>query len=278
MEQIVRRLFEMQDLKYRDFNAKLIPNIEKERVIGVRTPQLRGYAKELLASGEWEPFLKELPHRYQEENALHGYILGGLKEARGEAQKDVQGEAQEEAQEETQEKAKAQGEARENIQKEARGRRGAGVRLPFGQILEEIERFLPFVENWAVCDTICPKVFKNHPEEVYERIQRWVKSEHEYTVRFGLVTLLQFFLDEEFRPEMLELAAGVRREEYYINMALAWYLSFALIKQYETALPLLESRRLDPWVQNKTIQKAVESYRISEERKAYLRTLKVTKK
>ena len=141
-----------------------------------------------------------------------------------------------------------------------------------------MERFLPYVDNWAVCDTISPKIFRKHLEDVYERICRWVRSDCEYTVRFAVVTLLQFFLDEEFQPEMLELVASLHRKEYYINMAIAWYFSFALIKQYETALPLLESGRLDPWIQNKSIQKAVESYRISQERKAYLKTLKAKKK
>ena len=226
MEQIVNRLFEMQDLKYRDFNAKLIPGTEKERIIGVRTPQLRKYAKELRKSGEWKEFVRELPHTYHEENALHGYILGEMKE-------------------------------------------------DYEETMGLIEDFLPFVENWAVCDTISPKIFKKYPMQVYEKVHQWVKSEHVYTVRFGLVTLLQFFLDENFDPRMLELVARIHREEYYINIAIAWYLSTALVKQYEAALPLLESGTLDPWIQNKTIQKAIESYRISGEQKEYLRTLKM---
>lgn len=229
MEKVTARLFELQDIKYRDFNAKLIPNIEKEKVIGVRAPEIKKLAKEMLKTGEWEEFICELPHQYHEENMLHAYILGNRKG---------------------------------NI----------------CDILCELEKFLPYIDNWAVCDTINPKIFKKYPQEVYEKIKLWVKSEHEYTVRFGVVTLLQSFLDEQFQPEMLELAAKIDREEYYINMAVAWYFSFALIKQYETTLPLIESRRLAPWVQNKSIQKAIESYRISEERKAYLRTLKAAVK
>lgn len=226
MEEITRRLFEMQDLKYRDFHARLIPTTKKERIIGVRTPELRKYAKELRKSGEWKEFIRELPHTYHEENALHGYILGEIK-------------------------------------------------TDYEEMMEELERFLPYVENWAVCDTISPKIFKKYPSQVYEKIRQWVKSGHVYTVRFGVVTLLQFFLDENFDPEMPELVAGIHREEYYINIAIAWYLSTALAKQYETVLPLMESRTLDPWIQNKTIQKAVESYRISDEQKQYLRTLKI---
>lgn len=229
MEEITKRLFEMQDLKFRDFHAKLLPGTDKETIIGVRTPELRKYAKELLKGDLWREFIGELPHKYHEENALHGYILGTVK-------------------------------------------------TDYEQVMELVEAFLPYVENWAVCDTISPKIFKKYPDQVYERIQKWVKSDHVYTVRFGLVTLLQFFLDDQFDPAMLELAAGIHREEYYINIAIAWYLSYALIKQYEATLPLIESGRLDPWIQNKTIQKAVESYRISQERKDYLRTLRIKRK
>lgn len=226
MENVQKRLLELQDLTYREFQAKLLPNIAKERIIGVRTPELRKLAKELEKNGNWRAFLEELPHQYQEENCIHGYLLGGWKG-------------------------------------------------DYELFLEYLERFLPYVDNWAVCDTIAPKIFKKHPESVYQKIKQWVKSEQEYTVRFAVVSMLQFFLEEEFRPEMLKLAAEIHREEYYINMAIAWYFSFALIKQYETALPLIESKTLDPWIQNKSIQKAVESYRISEERKAYLKTLKI---
>lgn len=226
MEEITKRLFEMQDLKYRDFSAKLIPNTDKEKVIGVRAPQLRSYAKELLRGDEWRAFVRELPHTYHEENLLHGYILGTRK-------------------------------------------------ADYEEVMADIEAFLPYIENWAVCDTISPRIFKRHPHQVYEKIRHWVQEEHEYTVRFGVVSLLQFFLDEEFQPEMLELVARIHREEYYINIAVAWYFSFALMKQYECTLPLIESRTLDPWIQNKTIQKAIESWRISDERKEYLRTLKI---
>lgn len=199
MEQIIKHLFEMQDLKYRDFNAKLIPGTEKDRVIGVRTPDLRKYAKELIRDGTWELFLAKLPHRYHEENALHGYILGAIK-------------------------------------------------TDYETLIDYLEKFLPYVDNWAVCDTISPKLFQKYPEEVYQKIKVWVKSDHPYTVRFGVVSLLQFFLDEEFRPDMLRLVADIHREEYYIKMAIAWYFSFALIKQYESTIPMVESMTLEPWI------------------------------
>lgn len=144
----------------------------------------------------------------------------------------------------------------------------------FDEAMRRTDEFLPYIDNWATCDSFMPKVFKKHPDEVYEKVKQWLKSERAYTVRYGLVTLLNNFLDGEFRLEMLDLAANLRSEEYYINMAVAWYFSIALVKQYDAALPYIIERRLDRWTHNKAIQKAIESYRISAETKAYLRSLK----
>lgn len=143
------------------------------------------------------------------------------------------------------------------------------------EVLARIDEFLPYVDNWATCDMFPPKIFAKYPERVECKIREWIASEHTYTVRFAIVTLLGFYLDDRFRREHLDLVASVRRDEYYIYMAAAWYLSFALIKQYEAALPLLESRTLDRRVQNMAIRKAVESYRIDDVRKTYLKTLKM---
>lgn len=226
MERITKELYELQDAGYRDFIAKLVPSVAKENIIGIRTPALRGYAKKLSKDAARLEFVKELPHRYYEENALHGALLPSLT-------KDAD------------------------------------------EMLGYIEDFLPYVDNWGVCDTMAPKMLKKYPEKVYAKIKEWIKSDKTYTVRFAVVTLLDNFLDDEFRPEMLELVAAVKSEEYYVNMAVAWYFSFALIKQYDSTIGLIESKTLSPWVQNKSIQKAVESYRISDERKDYLRTLKI---
>lgn len=144
----------------------------------------------------------------------------------------------------------------------------------FDAAMRRTEQFLPYIDNWATCDSFMPKVFKKHPDAVYEKVKQWLKSEHTYTVRYGLVTLLNNFLDGEFREEMLDFAADLRSDEYYINMAIAWYFSMALVKQYDAALPYIIGRRLDRWTHNKAIQKATESYRISDETKAYLRSLK----
>lgn len=231
-EDITKGLQKLQDEEYRAFHAKLMPEIEYERIIGVRTPQLRAYAKQIAGEFCVEEFLQELPHYYYEENNLHGALLN-LR-----------------------------------YKKEAE----------LGELLEQLERFLPYVDNWATCDMLSPKLFKKNLPLVYERIKEWVKSEDTYTIRFGIVTLLGYFLDDAFVPEMLELAAGVESEEYYVKMAVAWYFSIALVKQYAVTVPYFEQPRLEPWTHNKAIQKAIESRRIDEEVKDYLRTLKIKSK
>lgn len=228
MEQITKGLLELQDEKYRKFHANLMPNIAYDRIIGVRTPELRKYAKQVAREPYAEDFLKELPHTYYEENNLHGALLCMLY-------KDVE------------------------------------------ELLEKLEVFLPYVDNWATCDMLSPKIFKKNLPLVYGNVKRWVKSNDTYTVRFGIVTLLGFFLDDAFEPEMLELVANINSEEYYINMAIAWYFSIALVKQYDSAILYFTKPRLDVWTHNKAIQKAVESRRIGEETKLYLKSLKIKK-
>ena len=224
-EEIRRSLFDLQDIKYRDFQAKLIPGKDTEMMIGVRTPELRKLAKQMLKREEIGEFLRDLPHRYFDEDQLHAFIVSGIKE--------------------------------------------------YGKCMEELVRFLPFVDNWATCDQMSPGVFKKHKPELLAEIREWLGSEHTYTVRFGIGMLMQYFLDEDFDPAYPELVAGVHSEEYYVNMMIAWYFATALAKQYDAVRPFIEGRRLDPWTHNKTIQKAVESYRISDEQKEYLRSLKV---
>lgn len=228
MTDIQRRLFALRDEKLRDFSAKLTPTVDKEKVIGVRTPQLRALARELAGSEEAERFMGELPHEYMEENGLHGLLIERIKDYAG--------------------------------------------------CIAALNAFLPYVDNWATCDVMSPKVLGRHKEELLEQIKLWLRDDWCYTVRFGMEMLMTWYLDGDFRPEYLELAAGPRSEEYYINMMQAWFFATALAKQYGAALPYLTERRLSPWVHNKTIQKAVESYRISDEQKAYLKTLKIKQK
>ena len=223
-EEIREELFRLQDSKYREFQSKLIPNVPLDSVIGVRTPALRKYAKELAKREEIGEFLSDVPHRYFDENQLHAFIISQLKD--------------------------------------------------FGRCMEYVRAFLPYVDNWATCDQLSPKVFGKNKGDLLKQIREWIGSGDTYTVRFGIGMLMQYFLDEDFDPEYPELVAQIRSEEYYVNMMKAWYFATALAKQYETVLPFIEERRLDDWTHRKAIQKAVESYRITEEQKKYLKTLK----
>lgn len=224
-ERIRKKLFEMQDLKYREFHAGLMPATDKETIIGVRTPDVRRLAKEIAGDPEIDVFLADLPHQYYEENNLHSFLIERIRD--------------------------------------------------YETCLREVERFLPYIDNWATCDTQSPKVFARHTDELIEPIRRWLASGRTYTVRYGIGMLMKFYLDEKFRPEYLELVSSVRSEEYYVKMMAAWYFATALAKQYEDTVPYLQERRLDVWTHNKTIQKARESRRITAEQKAYLKALAV---
>lgn len=227
MTELQSRLFSMQDAAYRDFTARLTPNIPIERVIGIRTPALRTLAKELCGTETAERFMLTLPHEYLEENSLHGMLIERIKD--------------------------------------------------YGDCVCALNVFLPCVDNWASCDLISPKVFKKHRGELIEQIRLWLADSRTYVIRFGMRMLMSHFLDEDFRAEYLDLAASVESGEYYVNMMQAWFFATALAKQYSETLPYIEGRRLSVWVHNKTIQKAVESYRISDEQKTYLKTLKIKK-
>jgi len=224
MDDVRMRLFELRDENYRGFQSKLIPTVDPERVIGVRTPALRSLAKELLKSGRAEGFLAELPHSYFDEDQLHAFIISEIKD--------------------------------------------------FGRCAAETERFLPFIDNWATCDQLTPAVFGKDPERLLSHIRKWLRSGHTYAVRFAVGMLMKHYLDDAFDDEYPALAASACSDEYYINMMVAWYFATALAKQYEAVLPYFEERRLPEWTHRKAIQKAVESRRISEERKNYLRSLR----
>ncbi|MBO5569321.1 MAG: DNA alkylation repair protein [Clostridia bacterium] len=223
--ELYRELYDLQDMKYRDMQIRIIPTINPESVIGVRTPELKRMAKDVLRSGDYKGFLEELPHKYFEENQLQAFIISGIKDPE--------------------------------------------------KCMEELEKFLPYVDNWATCDQMSPKIFRKHKELLLAHIKEWIGSEKTYTVRFGVGMLMEHFLDDDFDPVYPEMVARLRSEEYYVNMMIAWYFATALAKQYELVLPYLEDKRLDEWVHNKAIQKSIESYRITDEQKAYLRTLKV---
>ena len=144
--------------------------------------------------------------------------------------------------------------------------------------LKEVEKFLPYIDNWATCDTLDPKVFGKHKDELLNEIKRWLNSKHIYTIRFAIGMLMGYYLDESFKKEYLDWVSSVKSEEYYVNMMVSWYFATALAKQWDAAIKYLEEKKLSSWVHNKTIQKAVESYRITSEQKVYLKSLRITKK
>ena len=225
MESITKLLFELRDEEYAKFQAKLTPSVDPKLFIGVRVPDVRKLAKELKNDPGVEVFLQELPHKYYDENMLHGLLISEIKD--------------------------------------------------FDIAIKETDRFLPYVDNWAVCDIMSPKVFKKHKTELIECIRKWAKSKKTYTIRFGIEMLMSHYLDDDFKAEYLDIPARIRSDEYYVNMMIAWFFATALTKQWDSAIQYVENVRLDKWTHNKTIQKAVESCRITDEQKSYLRTLKI---
>lgn len=225
VDKIVKILFQNQDLKYRDFHSSLVPNVEKERFIGVRTPVLRKLAKEMVKDGSYKDFIKELPHYYYEENTLHSCILSLLKD--------------------------------------------------LDELINELDNFLSYIDNWATCDLLRPKAFEKDQKRILDKVKEWIHTKDIYSIRFGIVTLLSFYLDEFFCKEINEIVLNIKSDDYYVNMAIAWYFSYALIKQYDMTIDIFKMYKLDKWVHNKSIQKAIESFRISDNKKIYLRSLKV---
>lgn len=222
---ILNRLFEMQDLEYKAFHLNLMPGVDPDSVIGIRTPLLRAFAKEIYKSGEYEEFISELPHKYYDEMNLHGFILCEMKD--------------------------------------------------YEKVIYEINRYLPYVNNWATCDLVSPKkAFKKNLDLLLVDIKKWMNSDKTYTIRFGIEMLMTFFLDDEFKPEYLEWVSEVKSEEYYVNMMIAWFFATALAKQYDSTIPYIEQHILDDWTHRKSIQKARESFRVSQSQKDYLKTLK----
>ena len=217
-------LFALQDASYGDFQAKLTPGIPREEFIGVRVPEVRKLSKRLIKEPETAEFLKKLPHKYYDENMLHGLLISEMKD--------------------------------------------------YDACIAEVDKFLPYVDNWAVCDIMSPKVFKRNKTALLDKIKEWSASEKTYTCRFGIEMLMSHFLDDDFKPEYLDIPASVHSEDYYARMMVAWFFATALAKQWGAAVKYVEDNRLDTWTHNKTIQKARESYRITPEQKEYLKTLK----
>ena len=221
---ILDELFKLQDIKYRDFQVNLFPTLNSEDFIGVRTPDLRKLAKDLVKNNNYISFLNELPHKYFDENQLHGFIISEIKD--------------------------------------------------YDECLMYLNKFLPFIDNWATCDQTSPKVFKNKHDKLLKEVKKWIKSKKTYTIRFGIGMLMQYYLDENFQNNYLDLVCNIKSNEYYVNMMRAWFFATALAKQYDSTISLFENKSIDKWTHNKAIQKAIESYRISQDKKDYLKSLK----
>ena len=224
MTEIQPMLFAMQEVKYGDFAAKLLPTLPRERVIGVRLPLVRKLAKQIKGTEQAAAFLRDLPHTYLEENHLHAYLIGLMRDAEA--------------------------------------------------CFAALDAFLPHVDNWSVCDSLRPRCIVKDYDRFMQKIEQYLCAEHPYTVRFGIEMLMAYCLDERFDPAHLARVAAVQSEEYYVNMMIAWYFATALAKQWDAAIPYIEQRCLSPWVHAKTIQKAIESYRVTDANKSYLKSLR----
>ena len=227
-EKIREKLFELQDLKYKEFHGGLCPGTEN--IIGVRIPVLRKYAKELISNYKVEELLKSIGDEYYEEIMLKGILIGIVKE------KDI------------------------------------------NKIFNYMEEFIPKIDNWAVCDVFCAglKITKKHKNEMWKFIQKYIKSDREFEVRFAVVMILDYYIEEEYIESAFSIFNENKNEAYYVQMAIAWAISLCIIKYYDKTLKFLKSKecKIDNFTFNKSIQKAIESYRITDEKKAYLRTLK----
>lgn len=221
---IQKKLLSMQDLKYKDFHKKLMPTIPENRIIGIRIPVLRKYAKEISGTREAEDFLQSLPHKYYEENNLHAFLIEKITD--------------------------------------------------YELAVKKTEEFLPYIDNWATCDSFQPKIFSKNRDRLIGKIYEWIGSEKPYTVRYAIGLLMNLYLDGWFKEEYMAMVAEIHSDEYYVKMMQAWYFATALAKQYDMALIYLTDNRLDAWVHNKSIQKAAESRRIDKNTKEYLKTLK----
>ena len=214
-------LFSLKDEGYKKFQCALMPTVNPEKVIGVRTPDLRKLSERLWKEGRAEELMKTLPHTYYEEDNLHAAFIEKITD--------------------------------------------------FDRCIEELDRFLPFVDNWATCDMMNPKALKNYRERLLSKAYEWMEKEDTYTVRYGIGVLMRHFLGDNFSLEYAERVASLKSDEYYVRMMVAWYFAEALSRQYDLILPFIKERRLDLWVHRKAIQKAVESRKISPSQKEELK-------
>lgn len=224
MNSIQKKLLEMQDIEYKNFHSKLMPTIDDKRIIGIRVPALRKFAKTLFKQDIKNSFMNNLPHYYYEENNIHAFLIERIDD--------------------------------------------------FDEALEETNKFLPYIDNWATCDMFSPKVFGKNKERLIEEIKKWLSSFEPYTIRYAIGMLMRYFLDEDFKSEYAQWVAAVKSDEYYVKMMKAWYFATALAKQYDIAVTYISNHVLDETEHRMTIQKAIESHRISDTRKQILKKYK----
>lgn len=218
------KLFELRDENYKKFSAKLLPTVEEEKIIGIRTPELYKFVKKFFQDNDAENFLNDLPHKYFEENSIHAILICEMKN--------------------------------------------------YAECLQAVKKFLPFIDNWGTCDSLVPKIFAKHTTELEGEIKSWLASNEIYTVRFAISMLMKFYLGKNFDEKYLRWVSEVELKDYYVEMMAAWFFAEALIKQYDAAIVFLEKNLLSASIRKKTIQKAVDSRRISAEKKIYLKTLR----
>lgn len=221
---ITKKLEMLKDSKHAAFVSSLVPNISKDKFLGIKTPILRSIAKDFQDNEESKKFLTKIPHKYFEENMLHVMFINQMKD--------------------------------------------------YDLAIDNIQKFLPYIDNWAVCDALNPKILFKNKSKLLENIQKWIVSKDVYTCRFGIEMLMKGFLDDDFKSEYLSLPLKSNIEDYYVQMMQAWFYQVALVKKWDEAIIYLEKRMLSPFVHNKTIQKSKESFRISLEQKQYLENLK----
>ena len=221
---LIDRLMKVKDDKYKEFQYKLVPNISKETIIGIRTPEMRKIAKEIFESEERDSFLNDLPHKYYEENLIHFFIISMIKD--------------------------------------------------FDECVKRVEEFLPYVDCWPVSDQASPKSFRKNHKKLLPYIKKWIKSKHVYTARFGIRMLMNEYLGEDFKEDYLKVVSSVKGNDYYLKMMVAWYFATALAKRYDETISYFENHVLDEWIHKKAIQKALESYRVTDEHKKYLSSIR----
>lgn len=224
MEDIRSKLFELQDLKYKEFHSGLCPNVDN--IIGVRVPKLREIAKEI-SKKDYDEFLKNVKDEYYEELVLHGLVIGYSK-------------------------------------------------ISIEDTFKYLKEFVPKINSWAVCDTTCSnlKITKKYMKEMWNFLEQYINSNKEYEIRFALVMYLNYYLTEEYIDEILKRIDKIANKEYYVQMAIAWLISFAYIKQKEKTEKYIKNNKLDKFTLNKAIQKICESYRVTEQEKEYLKKYK----